>query len=600
MQDYARAVDVYHKLIRLCPDCHDYYFYMAQALLLMGKYQQAEDIIEKAPQLQRHERSKILQAKIKFEKGDLIGSKEMLRRMDETTDVEIAHAAVLSMEGNYEEALEKSNHVLESVGFRPDVAYSIAHCHFRMDQHKEALVILDEIISRADEKPDIDMEVTQNNYNGVVDMTDKSVLLETFLIEALNLKIAIEYGDGKLIEARQTWNRMPIRGDEDIDAISLHNQAIIHMDNDTENGFSKLTYLLNNPPYPSETFTNLLLLCCKHGFEEQAADMIAENAQLLQLNVPTTLHEFLETFIIAKASSDEALRRLEKLSVIMAQNIRKMKKKVQDIKKRGDNIALKSATKGMKDSMQLFVPILMTQTKIFWDRFDYKGAERALQIAGDICNETDAWQINMAHALFMQQGDRYNDAISYYAALIKTKENRNLLQVSPIAIANLCVAYIMVNRNEEAETMLTLLQKQEEHFQYDHEHGTHLHHSCIVNLVIGTLYCERGNFDFGIERICKSLQPFEDKLGADTWYYVKLCLLALIDKMSKQMVVISERLIQSIHNFLDDVYDYGADVSAALVNPLKDGYAPSKNMNKSISDDARKLKYIFLQLMMID
>ena len=39
-----------------------------------------------------------------------------------------------------------------------------------------------------------------------------------------------------------------------------------------------------------------------------------------------------------------------------------------------------------------------------------------------------------------------------------------------------------------------------------------------MNLVIGTLYCGKGNFEFGISRIIKSLEPYEKKLGTDTWY----------------------------------------------------------------------------------
>lgn len=31
------------------------------------------------------------------------------------------------------------------------------------------------------------------------------------------------------------------------------------------------------------------------------------------------------------------------------------------------------------------------------------------------------------------------------------------------------------------------------------------YHLCIVNLVIGTLYCSKNNYDFGVGRIIKSL-----------------------------------------------------------------------------------------------
>eukprot|EP00965_Chrysotila_dentata_P258335 6213187-Pleurochrysis_carterae.AAC.5 len=39
-------------------------------------------------------------------------------------------------------------------------------------------------------------------------------------------------------------------------------------------------------------------------------------------------------------------------------------------------------------------------------------------------------------------------------------------------------------------------------------------HLCIINLVIGTLYCAKGNFEFGIGRVMKSLEPYAKKLGA--------------------------------------------------------------------------------------
>ena len=40
---------------------------------------------------------------------------------------------------------------------------------------------------------------------------------------------------------------------------------------------------------------------------------------------------------------------------------------------------------------------------------------------------------------------------------------------------------------------------------------------CSVNLVIGTLYCSKGNFEFGISRVITSLKPYNRKLDSDTW-----------------------------------------------------------------------------------
>ena len=68
-----------------------------------------------------------------------------------------------------------------------------------------------------------------------------------------------------------------------------------------------------------------------------------------------------------------------------------------------------------------------------------------------------------------------------------------------------------------------------------------------------TLYCAKGNYEFGVSRIIKSLEPYHKKvsvqtstyvyavvmiialctvqLGTDTWFYVKRCICSLIENM---------------------------------------------------------------------
>ena len=87
--------------------------------------------------------------------------------------------------------------------------------------------------------------------------------------------------------------------------------------------------------------------------------------------------------------------------------------------------------------------------------------------------------------------------------------------------ANLCVSYIMTSQNEEAEDLMRRIEKEEEALAYEFPERK-VYHLCIVNLVIGTLYCSKGNFDFGINRVIKALEPFQKKLGTDTWFYVKV------------------------------------------------------------------------------
>jgi tetratricopeptide repeat protein 30 len=55
----------------------------------------------------------------------------------------------------------------------------------------------------------------------------------------------------------------------------------MNMDDDATNGFNKLVFLLTTNPMPPETFRNLLLLYCKYGYYDHAADVLAENAHLV-------------------------------------------------------------------------------------------------------------------------------------------------------------------------------------------------------------------------------------------------------------------------------------------------------------------------------
>lgn len=57
---------------------------------------------------------------------------------------------------------------------------------------------------------------------------------------------------------------MPPRGEEELDAVSLHNQALMNMDTDATQGFEKLQFLLQQNPFPPETFGNLLILYVKY------------------------------------------------------------------------------------------------------------------------------------------------------------------------------------------------------------------------------------------------------------------------------------------------------------------------------------------------
>ena len=71
--------------------------------------------------------------------------------------------------------------------------------------------------------------------------------------------------------------------------MTLHNAALMNMETKPTEGFEKLQFLLQQNPFPPETFGNLLLLYCKYEYYDLAADVLAENAHLTYKLVILTL-----------------------------------------------------------------------------------------------------------------------------------------------------------------------------------------------------------------------------------------------------------------------------------------------------------------------
>ena len=55
----------------------------------------------------------------------------------------------------------------------------------------------------------------------------------------------------------------------------------------------------------------------------------------------------------------------------------------------------------------------------------------------------------------------------------------------------------MTNATEEVEGIMNMIEK-EKNKRIPNDTDEPIYYSCIVNLVIGNLYCQKGNFYFGI------------------------------------------------------------------------------------------------------
>jgi tetratricopeptide repeat protein 30 len=243
------------------------------------------------------------------------------------------------------------------------------------------------------------------------------ILKETGLIEAFNLKAAIEYVTKNFDAAQEALLDMPPRSEEELDPVTLHNQALMNMDADPNVGFRKFNFLLQNPPFPIETFANLLILYCKYNYYDLAADVLAENAALTFKCLSAEEFDYLDALIMSQTSPEEAFRKFDELANSSIDNLRKLTKQIQDARIAQDNDEIRNALKDYDDSLERYIPVLMAQAKIYWDKENYSMVEKLFRQSAEFCSEHDTWKLNVAHVFFMQES-RFREAIRYYEPVV--------------------------------------------------------------------------------------------------------------------------------------------------------------------------------------
>ncbi|XP_059163823.1 intraflagellar transport protein 70A-like [Physella acuta] len=592
VQDFVNASDCYEQLASLHPEVEEYRLYYAQSLHKACLYQEAMKVACQIENAKYQGQITKLQAAIKYGEEDLPGAKSLVEQCPlDDPDTEINLGCLLFKEKRYEEACEKFVAAMQVLGYKADLSYNIALCHYMLKQYAPALKHIADIIERGiREHPELSVGMTTEGID-VRSVGNSMTLHETALVEAFNLKAAMEYQLKNYEAAVEALTDMPPRSEEELDAVSLHNQALMNMEQQPTQGFTKLQFLLQQNPFPPETFGNLLLLYVKYEYYDLAADVLAENAHLTYKFLTQYMYEFLEAVITRQTSPEEAYRKLDEMASKQTELLRKLTKQVQESRQNHDEESVKRAVNDYDEALERYIPILMQQAKIYWDLENYQQVEKIFRKSVEFCNEHDVWKLNVAHVLFMQE-NKYKEAAGFYEPIVK-KNYENLLSVSAIVLANLCVAYIMTSQNEEAEELMRKIEKEEEQVAYE-DPDKKIYHLCIVNLVIGTLYCAKGNYEFGISRVIKSLEPYSKKLGTDTWFYAKSCFLSLIENMSKHMIMIRDSVINECIQFLECCELYGREVKAVIEQPLEE--EPMHPGRNTVAFESRLLKSLLLQL----
>jgi tetratricopeptide repeat protein 30 len=538
------------------------------------------------------ERVMLLMAAIAYEQDELQVARSYLDHCSpQAEERQVFDGALMWKEKRYSDAMKHFSEAMNTAGYQPDLSYNIGLCYYSMGQYGPTLKHVAEIIERGvRDHPELSVGALSEGAGGLAarSVGNTAVLRETALIEAFNLKSAVEYMMKNQEAARDALNDMPPRDESELDAVTLHNQALTDMDDKPTEGFRKLNFLLHQHPSPPETFANLLLLYCKHGYYDLAADVLAENAELTYKCMNPQDYEFLDILILSQSAPDEAYRRFDELSAKHIESLRRGTKNIQDARRQRDQNAVKKYLNDFDEALSKYIPVLMGQAKIYWDMEHYSMVEKIFRQSAEFCSEDESWKLNVAHIFFMQE--KFKECIRYYEPFVR-KHNENLLGVTAIILANLCVAYVMTSANEEAEELMRLVEKEEEKLG---DNSKPVYHLCIINLVIGTLYCAKGNFEFGVSRIIKSLEPYERKIGLDTWYYAKRCFLALGESLGKNMLLLKDEAFDDIIAFFDAAAQVGKNIQANFPSPIEEQNTPESK--RTVAQEARLLKKFFLKM----
>ncbi|CAF3607143.1 unnamed protein product [Adineta steineri] len=595
-QDFTQAADAYEQLVQISSEIDDYKFAFGQSLYKCGLNDEALRVLNQIEQPSLMNNVRKLQAAICYAKEDTKASQTYIDQCnDDDPDTVINTGCVLYKEGKYDEALKCFTKAQQLTGYNSKVWYNIALCYYELKQYAQAVQHLGAIVEKGiKEYPELSIGMQTEGID-ITSVGNTNTLQESILVEAFNLRAAIEFILKNYTAAREALTDMPPRNVNELDPITLHNLAIMNMEEDPSAGFEKLTFLIGTENFPRETFVNLCLLYLKYEYYDFAADLLAENTEMTYKYMEPTTYAFIENKIVQQTAPEEAFKNFDVLAGTLIEQLRRLVKEVQENRRSQKDEQVKKKVQEYDATLEKYVPVLMAQANIYWLQENYAAVEKIFRKSVEFCNDNEIWKLNVAHVLFMQD-NKYREAIGFYEPIVKKHED-NLLSVSPIVLANLCVSFIMTSQNEEAEELMRKIEREEDKLPFETPEKK-VFHLCIVNLVIGTLYCAKNNYEFGISRVMKSLEPYQKKLGTDTWFYTKRCFLSLFENMARHSVIIRDQVLMEMLHFLSHCESWGRDVKANFVSPLTN--KPIHAGKNTVAYEARYLKTLLLDLLKLD
>lgn len=153
-------------------------------------------------------------------------------------------------------------------------------------------------------------------------------------------------------------------------------------------------------------------------------------------------------------------------------------------------------------------------------------------------------------------------------------------------MANLCICNILLGNNEAAESLLRTIDRYEQ-TEGTSENGSR-NHSCIANTLIGALYCSKGSIEFGVSRVIKGMEPVQEKLNRETWFYAKKFFISLLEMLSKQMFLLEDSTFTGTLSLLEKCEKYGETLNCF--------YDPIMKSKRTVAQEAARIRQFYVSL----
>lgn len=472
-------------------------------------------------------------------------------------------------EGNFFEAKRLFENLLSKLSGeteRRNCLFNIASCEASLGNLHEAL---DSFSKIGDQTDDIVYckalcEYRLANYGEVQELlsklNDDNAQLRALVV---NLKSAAQYKlELDSSKCKETLDRLEIEDESKFDCVTLHNYAIYEFIDPSQRNDSidKLCYLAKLTPkfgcHPNEIYYNNLLahlmLRQPEGFDAILRDMGEQmGAKISKLTL-----EYLQIVRddISTKQPEATIRKLESL-------IQKL-------------ILEDSAELERRRFLQVVFSHLVS---LLWHSNQYEIIEKLCEKYESNLDLADQIKVILVNSLFMQD-TRFEECVTLFEDFLPKSTGESLLSIDPVILGNLCVSYVLTGRNHEAERLIKDVEQEElqvvdefglipeylvETLQFKKFYNYRTRatmHLATINAIIGTLYCVKNNHEFGLNRMFKSMRPLKFKLDYTLWFYLKRCILCMLDSHCNQMIYMSDDLFNLIIGILIQCEQHGAEI----------------------------------------